>query len=173
MNNKNVMSGSINPKEKAATYRRVSTEDQAKNGMSLDVQKDLTKIAAEKDGYEVVAELEDDGKSGGSMNRKGIQEIMRLVETGAIQAVYTIHSDRIARNTLDYLKFRELLRNKEVILKCLYQPMSDDSATSRTMDTVVASFNEMQRLITSEKVRGDIVCQGAGGLLPHDPASRL
>lgn len=165
---KTIVASSSNPRKRAATYGRVSTDEQAKNGMSVEVQMQSTKEQAEKDGYEVVAELKDEGKSGGNMNREGIQEIISLVKDGEIDAVYAIHSDRIARNTLDYLKFRELLREKGVVLKCLYHP-TDESATSRTMDTVVASFNEMHRLITSEKVIKTLTAKAQAGYFPTTP----
>jgi site-specific DNA recombinase len=156
-------------KKVGAGYARVSTDEQSKNGLSIDVQVEMCKKAMIEDGYEVLDVFRDEGKSGGTLNRAGIKEIIRLVEEEKINAVYTIHSDRIARNTLDYLNFRKLCRDKNVILKCIYQPMTDDSATSRTMDTVVASFNEMQRLVTSEKVKATLYEKARQGYFPATP----
>lgn len=153
----------------AVGYARVSTDEQSKNGLSIDVQVEVCTKAIVADGYQVLGVLKDEGKSGGTLNRPGIREIIRLVEEGKVNAVYTIHSDRIARNTLDYLNIRKLCREKDVILKCIYQPMADDSATSRTMDTVVASFNEMQRLVTSEKVKATLYEKARQGYFPGTP----
>ena len=105
----------------------------------------------EKEGYSLFKVIKDEGKSAGNLKRPGIQDVIRLVSEKKINAVFSIHSDRIARNTLDYLNLRELFRENEIALKFVYQPLSDETAASRTMDTVMASFNEMQRLITSEK----------------------
>src|SRR3989344_1826273 len=132
----------------AVGYCRVSTDEQADNGLSIEVQEMVCKKSMTDDSCSILSVFKDEGKSGGTMQRAGIKEIVRLVTEQKIQAIYTVHSDRIARNTLDYLQFRKLLREKGVTLKCIYQPMSDDSASSRTMDTVMASFNEMQRLVT-------------------------
>lgn len=157
-------------KEKIAVgYCRVSTDEQANNGLSIDVQELVCSKAIEQDGYEILKIIKDEGISGGSLNRKGIQEVISLVEQDKINAVYAIHSDRIARNTLDYLRLRDLLRKKEVVLKFVYQPMSDDSAASRTMDTVMASFNEMQRLVTSEKVKATLYRKAEAGYFPSIP----
>lgn len=153
----------------AVGYCRVSTDEQADNGLSIEVQEQVCRKVMIDDGCKILNILKDEGKSGGSMERKGIREIMRLVAAQEIQAVYTIHSDRIARNTLEYLQFRQLLRENNVVLKCLYQPMSDDSAASRTMDTVLASFNEMQRLVTSEKVKSTLYAKARAGYFPATP----
>jgi len=153
----------------AVGYCRVSTENQAQTGISIETQEAICLETAEKDGYEVLKIIKDEGKSGGSLKRGGIQEVIKLVVEKKIDAIYTIHSDRIARNTLDHLQFRELLRNNNVILKCIYQPMFDDSATSRVMDTMVASFNEMQRLITGEKVKATLYNKVEAGYFPAPP----
>ena len=160
---------STDGKKIAVGYCRVSTDEQAVNGLSIETQELMCRKAMTDDGYQILNVFKDEGKSGGTMHRFGIREIMRLVSAQEIQAVYSIHSDRIARNTLDYLQFRKLLREKAVILKCLYQPVSDDSAASRTMDTVMASFNEMQRLVTSEKVKATLYEKAKAGYFPSVP----
>jgi len=160
---------SLESQKIAVGYCRVSTDEQADNGLSIEVQEQMCRKSMADDGYKILDVFLDEGKSGGTMQRAGIREIVRLVTEQKIQAIYTIHSDRIARNTLDYLQFRQLLREKGVILKCLYQPLSDDSAASRTMDTVMASFNEMQRLVTSEKVKSTLYAKVKAGHYPTTP----
>ena len=147
----------------------MSTDEQANNGLSIDVQELVCTKAMTDDGYEILKVIKDEGISGGSLKRKGIQEVISLVEQGKIHAVYAIHSDRIARNVLDHLHLRDLLRKKDVLLKFVYQPMADDSAASRTMDTVMASFNEMQRLVTSEKVKATLYRKAEAGYFPSIP----
>jgi len=138
----------------AAVYCRVSTSDQADNGLSIESQEAVCSERAVKDGYKILEVIKDEGRSGGTLKRSGIQQVIKLVSEKAINALYVIHGDRLARNTADHLALRDLLRKNDVILNCIYQPVMDDSATSRTMDTIMASFNEMQRLITAEKVIG-------------------
>ena len=158
-----------NKKQRGVGYCRVSTDDQAKNGLSMDVQADICKKTMTDDGVKIVEIVSDDGKSGGSMKRAGMTKVVDMVKNEEVDFVYTVHSDRIARNTLDYLVFRELLRKHNVELKCIYQPIQDDSATSRTMDTVMASFNEMHRLVTSEKVKETLNAKAKAGYFPSVP----
>lgn len=153
----------------AVIYCRVSTEEQATKGLSIEVQESVCKKEIEKEGYSLFKIIKDEGKSAGSLKRPGIQEVIKLASEKKINAVFAIHSDRIARNTLDYLNLRELFRKNEIALKFIYQPLSDETAASRTMDTVMASFNEMQLLITSEKTKSSLYAKASEGYFPSLP----
>ena len=98
----------------AVAYCRVSTDEQAKNGLSIETQEAVCKKAIKEDGLELLKVIKDEGKSAGTLKRDGIKEIIRLVEHQEIGAMYTIHSDRIARNTLDYLTLRKLFQEKKL-----------------------------------------------------------
>jgi len=150
----------------AAGYCRVSTEEQANKGLSLDVQEEACKVAIVQDGFGVLIIIRDEGKSGGTLNRPGIQEIVKLIAGKKIRALYAISSDRLARNTMDYLYLRDLCKKNGVTIRYIYQPQVDDSAMSQTMDTVMASFNEMQRLVISEKVKKTLYAKAEAGYFP-------
>lgn len=137
--------------------------------MSIEAQEKVCTEAMTKDGYTPIPALKDEGKSGKDMNRPAMRELIRLVNEKEVQAVYVVHSDRIGRNVKDYLVFRELLREKNVTLECVYQPMLDDSASGRTMDTMMMAFSEMQRLITAEKVKGVMTEIVKAGYFPTYP----
>lgn len=159
----------VDQNKKAVVYCRVSTSDQADHGQSIEAQESICTREAEKDGYTVLKVIKDEGRSGGTLKRPGIQELIRMVVAKEINAAYVIHSDRIARNTMDHIFLRNLFRENNVILKCINQPVVDDSAVSKTMDTVMASFNEMQRLITGEKVVATMYEKAKAGYFPAYP----
>lgn len=156
-------------KKTAVAYCRVSTDEQAKEGLSIETQEKVCIENMLKDGYMPLPALKDEGKSGKDMNRPAMKELIRLINEKSIQAVYVVHSDRIGRNTKDYLVFRELLRKQDVVLNCVYQPMLDESASGRTMDTMMMAFSEMQRLITSEKVQSVMREIAKAGYFPTYP----
>ena len=101
-------------------YCRVSTDDQANNGLSLDVQDEACVNAIKADGHKNYQIIRDEGQSGGSLKRPGIERIIRLTVSQEISAVYTISGDRLNRNTGDYLYLRELFRKNDVDLKYIY-----------------------------------------------------
>lgn len=153
-------------KNYAVAYCRVSTEEQVNKGFSLDVQEEACVEAIKNDGFELFEIIRDEGKSAGSLKRPGIQKVMELTVNKKIQAVYAISGDRLTRNTLDHLQLRNLLRKNSVELKYVYQPLADDSPTSRTMDTIMATFNELQRLTTGEKVKKTLRAKAEAGYFP-------
>ena len=54
----------MNERLRIAIYTRVSTEDQAKEGYSLEVQREYLESFANREGYEVFKICSDDGISG-------------------------------------------------------------------------------------------------------------
>ena len=153
----------------AVTYCRVSTDEQAKEGLSIETQEKVCNEQIIKDGYELLPALKDEGKSGKNMNRPAMKQLIHLINEKKVQAVYVVHSDRLGRNVEDYLVFRRLLREKEIILKSIYEPMLDESASGRSMATMMATFSEMQRLVTAEKVQGVMREIAKAGYFPTCP----
>ncbi|MEW6616851.1 MAG: recombinase family protein [Patescibacteria group bacterium] len=152
-------------KKVAVAYCRVSTEEQANKGLSLDVQEENCVRAIKENNMCLLKVIRDEGKSAGSLKRSGMEEIMRLSIAKKIDAIYVISSDRLTRNTADHLLLRDMFRKNDVQLIYLNQPL-DDSAISRTMDTILASFNEFQRMATSEKVKSTMKAKAEAGYFP-------
>ena len=139
-------------KKVAIIYCRVSTDDQASTGLSIESQENICSEDAIKDGYSILEVIKDEGKSAGTLKRQGIQQLIKYVLAKEIGAVYVVHSDRLARNTLDHLNLMDLFHKNGVIIKCIQQPNMDDSASSKLLGTVMASVSQFHRDITSEKV---------------------
>lgn len=86
--------------KRAILYARVSTDEQAERGYSLAEQiRELTKHAASQ-GYHVVGEpVVDDGYSGRSMNRPGLNHVRQLAESGEIDVILVRKRDRLLRKS--------------------------------------------------------------------------
>ena len=136
----------------ALAYYRVSTEEQAVEGKSLETQKKLCHKWAQDNGYAIVEEYSDDGKSGTSLNRPALKELLaRCQEDKSISAVLVQDTDRLARNTLDHLTIKSLLQKTGVELISISQPMIDNSPEGNLVDTIIASVNAFQSQITGRK----------------------
>jgi site-specific DNA recombinase len=87
--------------KRAALYRRVSTDEQAKSGYSLPDQLRQLRQYAETHGYTIVDEAAcDDGYSGATTDRPGLRHVMELAEAGAIDVVLATRRNRFFRNRL-------------------------------------------------------------------------
>jgi site-specific DNA recombinase len=135
-------------------YSRVSTDEQAKEGQSIDAQIKLCSLFMEQNGYILAPDgiYKDEGKSGSNTNRPGLQAILqRVVDEKIIEAVFILDTDRLARNTLDHLSIKTILKKHEVKLISISQPMIDDSPEGNFIDVVLAGANALQSQITGRK----------------------
>ncbi len=62
---------------KVSIYIRVSTEDQAKEGYSLGVQREYLESFAKREGFEIFKVYQDDGISGYSTERPALKELLK------------------------------------------------------------------------------------------------
>lgn len=81
----------------AIGYIRVSTADQAANGISLDTQRALLEQEAARRGWsvEVVA---DEGMSGASLDRPGLSEALTRLDAGEARVLMAVRLDRLSRS---------------------------------------------------------------------------
>lgn len=81
-------------------YVRVSTEEQAEHGVSLDAQRHRITAYAEARGYELKGIVEDAGLSGTDNDRPGLTEALRRVAEGEADAIVVTKLDRLSRDLL-------------------------------------------------------------------------
>ena len=157
----------IENKKVAVIYCRVSTEEQAKEGLSVESQELSCRRKAEEEGYSILEVIKDEGKSGGNIKRPGIQRILRLIaEKETLNAIYITNTDRLSRNVADHIFLTDLFRKNKIDLKSITQPKMDDSAASITMDVMMATFNQFHRLNTGEKVKTTMCEKAKAGYFP-------
>ncbi len=108
----------------AAIYARVSTEDQVK-GFSIPTQIEACQKLAAREGYTVPDGyfLVDEGISGTTMERPGLQRLRELVTSKAIAAVIVLDPDRLSRNLGHQLVLAEEMDRAGVKLLIVSHPM--------------------------------------------------
>src|SRR5581483_2551869 len=135
-------------------YCRVSTEEQAEKGFSLDAQEKLCRDFAERSAFHVAGVYRDEGKSGTTLDRPALKDLLaKCTEGETINAVVVQETDRLARNTHDHLTIRAVLQKAGVKLISVNQPMLDDSPEGNMIDTILASVNQFQSDLSGRKVR--------------------
>jgi site-specific DNA recombinase len=87
---------------KVLGYVRVSTIKQADKGLSLSAQRLKVTAFAELHKLDLVEIIEDGGKSGESLDRPGIQEVLRRLDASEVAGVVVAKLDRITRDVLDW-----------------------------------------------------------------------
>jgi site-specific DNA recombinase len=138
---------------KAIGYIRVSTDEQAREGISLDNQKAKIQTYCELNDLELVEIIEDAGKSGKDLNREGIQDLMTRIRRHEIDAVVVYKLDRLSRRVRDTLSVLDLIEKKGVAFHSITERIDTKSAMGKFFLNIMASMNQWERDTISERTR--------------------
>lgn len=137
----------------AIGYCRVSTEDQAREGVSLENQKSKIQAYATLKDLELVEVIEDAGISAKNLNRPGIKRVLELAKTGQVQAVIVFKLDRMFRSTVDALETTKLFDKWGVSFHSINETLDTQSPMGRFFFTLTAALAEMERGIVAERTK--------------------
>jgi len=136
---------------KARGYIRVSTEEQAREGISLEHQREKIKAYAALHDIELVEIIEDRGVS--AKDIKGRPGFTRLLGELGHDAVIVYKLDRMFRNAAEALQVAEQFNQNCVALHSVTEKLDTQSAMGKFFFTIAAAFAEMERNLISERTR--------------------
>ena len=135
----------------AAGYVRVSTEEQAREGISLDNQKAKIKAYCELNDFELSEMVSDEGLSAKNLNRPGINKILNMARNKEIDAIVVYKLDRAFRSTIDALEVTSELDKWGVGFHSINERLDTKSPLGRFFFTLIAGIAEMERGIIAER----------------------
>ena len=134
-------------KAKVYTYTRVSTAMQT-DGYSLDAQKSRMKAYADFNGFEIVGEYEDAGKSGKSIEgRIAFNQMLEDIKCGKddISFVMVFKLSRFGRNAADVLSTLQIMQDFGVNLICVEDGIDSSKDAGKLMISVLSAVAEIER----------------------------
>ena len=137
----------------AIGYVRVSTEDQAKEGVSLDNQKSKIEAYCQLKDLDLTEIVEDAGISAKNLRRPGVQKVLMLARKKKIDAVVVYKLDRIFRSTSDALATTQMFERYGVSFHSIEETLDTQSAMGRFFFTLTAGLAEMERRIIGERTK--------------------
>lgn len=138
---------------KAIGYIRVSTEDQAREGISLDNQEAKIKAYATLNGLDLTEIIKDAGISGKTLNRPGIAKVLKMIEAREIEAIIVYKLDRLSRKTLDNLTLIESFDSNGIAFHSIMEKIDTKSAQGRFFLTILSALAQMERDLIAERTR--------------------
>ncbi len=140
----------------AVIYCRVSTDEQAEHGVSLDAQEAALRAYCTMRGLEVVEVVVDAGVSAGKAlaTRAGGARVLDLVRRRHVAAVVAYKLDRLFRDCADCLAVTRAWDAAEVALHLVEmggQAIDTSTAMGRFFLTVMAGAAEMERNLIRER----------------------
>ena len=111
----------------AAIYCRVAYADET----TMETQKDTVMRFAEAQGYTVTESYLDNGKSGVTLDRPGMNRLLADIRGGNIKRVITKDIARIARNIFLFESFLEEARSHGVIILTVHDGVFEPTLKDR------------------------------------------
>jgi len=115
--------------KKVAIYVRVSTEDQAKEGYSLEAQLTMLRAHCSSEGIEIVKEYVEDGYSGKDTRRPAYRQM--LSDKDQWDSIIVLKMDRIHRNSINFMSMMEFLNKNGKGFVSSSESLDTDTATGR------------------------------------------
>lgn len=138
----------------AVGYIRVSTEGQAMDGVSLDVQREKIQAYCSLHGLTLIETMADEGISGKRAdNRPGLQRA--LTEACRRKAVLVVYSmSRLCRSTRDAIAIADRIEKCGADLASISEKIDTTSSMGRFFFRLMASLGELERDLISERTTG-------------------
>ena len=89
------------PTKTAIGYVRVSTQEQASEGVSLDAQRDRLTAYCKMNGIKLIDIKADEGISGSTLERPGLQAALQMLKRGRANTLLVAKLDRLSRSLRD------------------------------------------------------------------------
>lgn len=132
-------------------YIRVSTEDQATTGVSLDAQEARIAGYALAVGYQVDRVIREAGISAKTLQRPGVDEILAGIRSGAIERVIVLKLDRITRSTRDLADLLETFAKADAALISVSENLDTSSAAGRMVVNMLGVVAQWEREAIAER----------------------
>ena len=140
---------------RVALYIRVSHEEQAKHGLSLDAQIKALKNYAKEKGWKVVDVYADEGITARKKlsKRKEFQRLMSDVKADKIDMIIFIKLDRWFRNVPDYYETQKILDEHNVGWVATEEEYDTTTANGRLHLNIKLSIAQNESDQTSDRIR--------------------
>lgn len=142
---------------KIATYRRVSSEDQAREGTSLQVQREILEKYAKNKNWEIYhpepkKDYVDDGYSGSTLERPALKKLLKDAKLKKFEAILVYKIDRFARNNRILLNLIEEFENAGIGFISATESFDTVSASGKMALSMLGTVAQFERDRIIERV---------------------
>jgi len=154
---------------RAAIYARVSTEEQAKEGTSLDTQVERCSAFITSKGWNIEESFVDEGESGAHHSRPQLDRLMAACRAGTIEAVVVTKLDRFSRSARHLLNAVGELDDLGVVFAAVHEAFDSSTASGRMLRTLLGGVAEFEREQIRERSSSGLRKTAEQGRWPGGP----
>ncbi|MCI9679421.1 MAG: recombinase family protein [Oscillospiraceae bacterium] len=136
-------------------YVRVSTEEQALHGLSIEAQTAALQVWAQTNGHKVVGVYTDAGVSARkpASKRPELQRLLGDVRAGKGELIVFTKLDRWFRNIAEYYKVQEVLEKHHVDWRTIHEDYDTSTASGRLKINIMLSVAQDEADRASERIK--------------------
>jgi site-specific DNA recombinase len=138
-------------KTKVIAYVRVSTEEMATNGVSLDAQRAKLEQYADLYDMEIVEVVVDAGVSAKTTKRPGLTAALAALDAGKAEGLLVCKLDRLTRSVRDLADLLEGWFGTRFALHSLGERVDTSSAAGRMILNIMTTFAQFEREQLAER----------------------
>lgn len=145
--------GKIESKKlRVAIYSRVSTEEQAKEGLSVEAQIDKCKSFCDARDWDIFKIYKDAGYSAGTLNRPALELLLRDADDSRFDIILVYKIDRFSRNLKDLILVLDDLKSKKINFTSVTEQIDTTSAMGEAFFQIIGVFAQLERGMVKERV---------------------
>jgi DNA invertase Pin-like site-specific DNA recombinase len=156
---------------KVIGYVRVSTEEQTLSGAGLEAQRDAIRKECDRNGWTLTAIIEDQGISGKTLNRPGLQQALDILRRGEASALVAAKLDRISRSTIDACQIGDMALKYGWDLILLDARIDTTTPHGRAQLALMATFAQLERELIAQRTREALAVKRAQGVRLGGPVA--
>lgn len=151
-------------------YVRVSTEEQAESGLSLESQE--AKVRAHAFACDrSLADVYKDEASAKNLDRPQIQNVLRLIAEGRVASLTVAKLDRLTRSVRDLAEILDLVKKHNVALVSVGESLDTSTAAGRMVVHMLGVVAQWEREVISERTIAALAVLKKRGMKLGTPAN--
>lgn len=147
---------------RAALYVRVSTEEQAKEGYSLDAQTKRLDAYCKSKGWTVSDIYREEGYSGTNVDRPEYKRMMNEINDWDVLLV--LKMDRIHRNSVNFTLMMDTLRRKGKEFNSMQDKFDTTTAMGRFLMDIMQRIAQLESEQIGERVKFGMIAKAKSGV---------
>jgi site-specific DNA recombinase len=145
-------------------------------GNQVELCKEYIRVHYGEDAAQRITVYEDEGFSGGNLNRPDFKKMMDAAKKHKFQAIIVYRLDRISRNISDFAGLIEELSRLDIAFVSIKEQFDTGTPMGRAMMYIASVFSQLERETIAERIRDNMqelakTGRWLGGITPTGYAS--
>jgi DNA invertase Pin-like site-specific DNA recombinase len=147
----------------------VSTVDQAKSGLGLVAQEAAIKEAADRNGWDLIEIVRDEGRSAKDLERPGLYGALEEIAEGRADGLVVAKLDRASRSLVDVTRLIDWFQRAGAEFVALDVGLDTSTPSGKLVANIMASVGEWERETIAKRTSEALRARQASGLAAGRP----